>query len=275
MIRSVPLALGPYKGEIAEAYAVTDLRAALRDPAALAASPGAEILLDGRNKVVGLPAAPGAGRPGPLVLKAFRTRGLKRLESAFRRSKAARAWRGALALVEAGLETPAPVAFLERRRGGFVVESYYLAERVEAAPEIRGLFRELPDADLDPLLAALASTVAGAHARGIVHRDLSDGNVLVRRGPDGSPSFVFLDTNRVRAGRRPGTLARARNLVRLGIPGRRRALFLEAYVRAAGPAVRPRLFTSAYRFAKASFARRLKIKKALRLRALANKLRIQ
>lgn len=267
------IVLGQYRGEIASAFDTPDVRAVLADPKRLASGPAAELLHEGRNRLAAAGLRLGPDDRLDVVIKEYRSYGIDRAKSLFRVSKAARAWRGAAALADGGFATPSLIAFLERRRGGFVVESFYIAERVRGAAEIRGLWPGLAEADLGPLVTALARTLRAVHDRGIFHRDLSDGNILVAR--DGREfRFIFLDTNRIRLRRRIGPTARARNLVRLGIPPRLRAAFLEGYA-AVGGHPPGAYFVFWYNLAKAAFASWLGVKKALRLRKIARSLKIQ
>jgi hypothetical protein len=268
------IAAGPYRGLI---------HARFRDQAAELArvfesgrspldSPGAEIIHEGRNRL-GVVSWPWmiAGFPR-VVVKEFGFRGLNRLKSLFGPSKAVRAWRGAVALVERGLPTPFPVAFLEERRRGLVSSGYFLAGWVADAREIRHLFRELEGEALGRLLAALAPFLRECHDKGILHRDLSDGNILVKRAEEGGPRFFLLDTNRIRIRRRIGRRVRVRNLVRLGVPVARRREFVGLYF---GDKARLGLWFAYYRARKGAYAGAVALKKKLRLRTIARKLRIQ
>jgi serine/threonine protein kinase len=268
-----PLSLPPYRGEIAESYSVPEYLSLLSDPRMLLSAPETEILLDGRNKVAAVKVTPIGRPPAVIVVKSFGARGLSRLKTLVQPSKAAKAWRGAVALIESGFRTAAPIAYLERRSGGLVRESYFVAEHLPGGREIRFLFRELPPVELESLLAALAGELVRVHAAGLLHRDLSDGNILVEND-GGAFRFFFLDTNRVRRRARLGSLARAKNLVRLGVPPGLRAHFLECYAAAAGGPLRPG-FALRYRAAKAAFSGWIGLKKKLRLKTLARKLKIQ
>jgi len=267
------LCLPPYRGEIVDSYALPEMLAALACPKRLMDEVGAETLAEGRNRVVAVSLRLGSLATSNLVLKEFSAFGIPKLKTLGRPSKAEKAWRGALALDRAGFETPRPVAFLEKRIRGMIEESYFVAERVSGSREIRGLFRELSADELRPLLAGLARVLFAAHEKGIFHRDLSDGNILVSVGADGF-RFCFLDTNRVRFRKRIGTLTRAKNLIRLGVPLPLRSLFLAEYA-AAGRRPPGRLFVFWYRLTKAAFTSWIRVKKALRLKKLARKLKVQ
>jgi hypothetical protein len=235
--------------------------------------PRTEVLQKGRNTVVALTLPLGQSRTVDCVVKSFGAAGLQRLKTLVLPSKAAKAWRGAHALMAAGFETPRPLAYLERRATGMIAECYFVAARVPAWPEIRALFRDPGPDGPRPLLAALAVSVAALHRAGILHRDLSDGNILVRRD-GGAFVFIYLDTNRVRIRKRLGASVRARNLVRLGIPAADRMFFLERYAEARGEKLSP-VFVHFYKEAKLAFTSWLRIKKALRLKKAARALRIQ
>ena len=192
--------------------------------------PSARVLLDRRNlvAVASVPAGP-SGR-ADAVVKMFRASGFKRLKTLLLPGKAARAWRGAVACRARAIPTPVPMAYLERRVHGFVDEGYYLSAYVPDAVEIRSLLRDLPPDDLGPLLAGLAKFLVLCHNEGILHRDLSDGNILVRTPRPGAFELWLIDTNRIRVRRDIPLLVRLRNLVRLGIPPAYQDLFLRYYL---------------------------------------------
>ncbi len=241
----------------------------------LPSAPGAEILHSGRNVITAARAPWDGGTSLDLVVKEFRLRGLHRLRTLFGPSKAERAARGARLLRQAGLHSPAPAAVVERRRRGTVDAAWLVAERVRGAVEIRGPLRELRGENLRRLLDGLAGRLRAAHDAGLEHRDLSDGNILVETGDDGGLRFHFLDTNRVRARRRRGGLgrkARAKNLIRLGVPAGERRGFLALY---AGGREPDPAFARTYERRKAAFERWLRFKKKARLRHWARKLKLQ
>jgi serine/threonine protein kinase len=265
---------GPlYSGEIDDLYATPEVLALLVDPSRLMEVPGAELLLEGRNKVVATKIAAGPAGMADIVIKEFRLQGIPKLKSIVQPSKAAKAWRGALFLFDAGFETPTPIAFLESRKGGFVGRSYFIAERVFDGREIRRLFRESPVEKLRPILFALAGTLFRLHEKGILHRDLSDGNILVKEDA-GAFQFIFLDTNRIRRCGRIGSAARAKNLIRLGVPPALRRFFLERYASAGGRPLQ-NAFVFWYTLNKTIFSGWIRFKKAVRLKRIARRLKIQ
>jgi hypothetical protein len=268
---AVPVKIGEYRGLIAAAYDDPAFLAALTPPEGLGARPGAETLSEGRNRITRVPLPLSSGAIADIIVKEFSSRGVNKLKSIVLPSKAERAWRGAAALIERGLGTAAPVAWLTKNKRGFVERSFFLSEGITGAAEVRGLFRDLPAGELEPLLDALAGFLSAAHAQGILHRDLSDGNVLVRKRDAGGCEFFLLDTNRIRVRRRVGGLARAKNLIRLGIPATHREYFLACYF-GGRPPTHLRLW---YKIDKSVFTNYIALKRRLRLRRLARALRIQ
>jgi len=264
--------LGEYCGLIDAGYNDPLILQSLRNPAGLWTRPGTEVLIDKRNRVGTVRLAFSTGRAAEVVLKEYSARGVNGLKSIILPSKAAKAWRGALALKKLGLATAAPVACVEKRKRGRVESSFFLAERISGAEEVRHLFRRFPPDKLRILLASLARYLSLCHDRGILHRDLSDGNVLVKTDADGRMSFFLLDTNRVRVRKKIRGLARARNLIRLGIPPDYQKVFLREYF---SPRGLPKTRWLWYKMNKAVFRGYIGLKKKLRLRRIARKLGIQ
>jgi hypothetical protein len=267
-----PLSLPPFKGRIQTAYNHPLFVQAISDCSRLLSNRDTEILLDGRNRVgvVSLPQQ--EGKNVEIVIKEFRSRVVNRLKSLFLPGKAFKSWRGALALLERGIETPPPAAYLEKRKGLFLNQGFFLAERVSAVEEIRFLFPEFPPSELRRLLISLSRYLFSCHKKGILHRDLSDGNILVKKDKPGEFRFYFLDTNRIRIKRRIGLLSRVKNLIRLGVPLDFQRFFLQHYL---GTTRVKRFLWFWYRINKSSYTNFVKLKKKLRLRQLARKLGIQ
>ncbi len=255
---------------VAEDLDTPEFRDALSGIRSLAGGPAAHVLLDARNRIVALPLAAGPGRFVDAVAKEFRPAGLKRLKTLAFPSKAVKAWRGAAACLERDVPTPRPMACLERRRAGIVAESWFVSGWIENASEIRPLFLELGGEDLRILIMELAAFLRRAHEQGILHGDLSDGNILVSGPPP--YRFFLIDTNRIRARRRLSRRVRIRNLIRLGVPPDAQEAFLDAYL---GEGKASTGLRRLYRRAKKRYAANVALKKKLRLRRLAEKLKIQ
>jgi len=264
--------LGVYEGAIHPEYDDRAFIDAIKDCGSLLDRPSARILLDTRNRVgiVSLPRS--SGKTEDVVVKEFRPRGVDRLKTLFLPSKAKRSWLGALGLIRKGLSTPKPIAFLDKNAGFFKNRSYFLAAEVKNVIEVRYLFRRLSGDDLFCLLDSLARHLSRCHERGVLHRDLSDGNILVRQSFDDKFEFLLVDTNRVRFKKRIGRFVRFKNLIRLGIPAESRRFFLERYL---GTKPLKKSMWIWYKMNKGCFTGYIRMKKTLRLKKIARKLRIQ
>lgn len=260
-----------FTGRIISDYDTPVLVEALKDCDTMLG--GACILEDSRNRVgvVSLPVD--YGKTAEFVIKEFRLQGVTKWKSLVLPSKAKKAWRGSLALVERGLLTPLPVAYLESTTSFFLERCYFISDYVPNTEEVRGLFRDLPSQELTPLLRDLARYLARSTASGILHRDLSDGNVLVKKKKDGSFQFFLLDTNRIRCRKnRIGVFRGIKSLIRLGVPPELQRFFLAEYL--LGSPVKS-VHWLWYRVNKSCFTGYIRLKELLRLKKLAQRLKIQ
>ncbi len=171
-------------------------------------------------------------------MKQFKNQGLKRrLDRTLRGSKAERSWRGAAALAAAGIPTADPVMLVESRRSDG--PSLFVSRRLQDAHEVRHFFRrlrddpsagEFPRIEAPAMLGLLGSFCRKVHDAGVWYRDLSMGNVLVRRSADGELEMYLVDCNRARIGRRMGLVRRSRDLCRFPIVRQEhREAFLKGY----------------------------------------------
>jgi len=180
-----------------------------------------KILLDARNRV-GAVDVKLNGHVSRVVVKSFRIKGINRLKSIVFPSKAQKAWFGSHILRKNSISTPYPIAFFEKRKGCVVRESYFLSEWAEGTLEVRALFKSLKGKDMEKLLKDLAGFLSFIRIKGLLHRDLSDGNVLVRGSREEGFQFFLIDTNRVR---KIKTFSVLRGLKSLGHPVCLSALF--------------------------------------------------
>lgn len=115
----------------------------------------------------------------------------------FRKSKARRAYENALVLLAKGFETPTPVAFLELAKHGLLRDSYFVSIH---CPYQR-LFREFADGSSivgrEAIIREFGILLARLHETGILHLDLSVGNILFDVLPDGC-HFSLVDLNRMK-----------------------------------------------------------------------------
>lgn len=177
---------------------------------AAAASPDA-VIYRGRNVIF---RATVGGRE--VAVKRFPVASVgKRLIYRIRKAKAVRAFDHAVRLGELGVGTPQPLAAVDIRRNGWPVASHFCSAFVAEFLEARVL--RFPDApDRTRLLGLLGGFVGRLHEFGVLHLDLTAGNVLLvpdAGAPDGF-AFQLVDINRMRFCR-VGVLAGIGNLVQL------------------------------------------------------------
>ena len=167
---------------------------------------GVSVLRNKRNRVWAVASPWNASRK--MVVKHFRpARGLRGWLQRFKPSKALRSWNGAHELLRRGISTPRPIAWLEHPHAPGESESYYLCEAFEGGSSARHAFyafnrREqaflgIPKGELYPAIARL---LVKMHGRGVFFRDLSAGNLLLRRTESGKIEFALIDTARARIG---------------------------------------------------------------------------
>jgi len=148
---------------------------------------GVSVLRNKRNRVWAVPAPWDASQK--IVVKHFRpARGLRGWLQRFKPNKALRSWNGAHELLRRGIPTPRPIAWLEHPHAPSESESYYLCEVFEGGSSARHAFYAfnrgepeflgIPRAEL---YSAIAALLLKMHGRGVFFRDLSAGNLLLRR----------------------------------------------------------------------------------------------
>lgn len=112
-----------------------------------------------------------------------------------RRSKADRAYHNAIEVLQRQIETPAPIAFIETYRKGFLDYSFFVSIQCEYPHSIRDFYHG-PLKGNEPLMTALAQYTAKIHEAGIYHKDLSPGNILYAQ--EGRKFyFSIIDINRM------------------------------------------------------------------------------
>jgi len=223
------LDLKSYKGRINPDFYRPDFVKKISQIDRLLQETSHQILMNGRNRISVIPFPLSEDKTADIVVKEFFTKDLNRMKTIFLPSKAQKAWWAGVALMERNLPTPVPVAYLEKKRSPFIDESSYFTVLEEGAEEIRFLFRRLSSDELESLIRSLARHLNFCHKKGILHRDLSDGNILVKKDAQGEYVFFLIDTNRVRLKNKLGILKRIKNLTRLGVPDACQRLFLEEY----------------------------------------------
>ena len=152
-----------------------------------------KVIYDARNQIRLITAPDGTA----LCVKRFHTpRLLNRIGYTFFRSpKAKRAYENALTLLDRGIATPEPVAYILLYKNHLLVESYL----VTLQSSLRHTFYEFRDGDIsgkESLIQAFARFTARMHDAGIYHLDYSPGNILYDQ-INGNWQFEIIDINRL------------------------------------------------------------------------------
>lgn len=153
-----------------------------------------ETIYEGRNKLK-------AFRVGgvDLIVKSFKKPHIinKIAYSFFRESKAKRSYLYALDLLSRGVDTPAPIAYINEYKHGLLSRSYYVCiyrkEAVQIAPYVHG------DIDNREVLEDMVRFIVSLHEKNVLHLDLSPGNVLIEK-IGGKNYFSIIDINRLKIG---------------------------------------------------------------------------
>jgi serine/threonine protein kinase len=266
------LNIPPFNGKIHPDYNHPDILEKLSDCKSLLDEPSTRILLEGRNRIGCCRFRMPDGEDEDVVIKEYCIHGINWLKSLLLPSKAFKAWQGSNTLVQKGISTPAPIAYLETRKGMFLDSSYFLSAMLEDVVEVRSLLPVLSGEELEVLLVEVARYLSRFWEEGILHRDLSDGNILVKKRDNGCHDFYIIDTNRIRHKRRLGVLLAVKSLIRLGVPSANQRFFLQEYLQ-------PRRLNNFlwfwYKLNKHTFTGYIGLKKVLRLKKIARKLKIQ
>ncbi len=148
------------------------------------------------------------------IVKSFRSPHLlNRIAYTFlRKSKAQRAYEYALTLLSKNIQTPYPVAFLELQKNGLFCHSYFISEFIEDYAHVREQMygRKIEDG----FLYAFVQFINEMHIKGILHKDLSPGNILYKQSGN-TFKFMALDINRMEFREKISIKARCKNFERL------------------------------------------------------------
>lgn len=148
-----------------------------------------EVIHDGRNKLLRA-----KWQNSDIVLKTFGRPLLRGWEYVLRKSKARRSYENAMTLLERGIDTPAPIAYSERRAAGTkrLISCTYIC-RYEPSQALADFY---DNAD-SQFIRDFARFVAALHEKGIRHDDLNNTNIRVK-GQNSTLTFSLIDLNRMR-----------------------------------------------------------------------------
>lgn len=116
-----------------------------------------------------------------------------------RHSKARRSFIYAKKLLERGISTPTPIAYIEQFNWG-LKDSYYISVESPLKRIIREFWDNPTIGDRTFILEAFGRMTAKMHKKGVVHLDYSAGNILFDIVND-KLDFTIVDVNRIKFGR--------------------------------------------------------------------------
>ena len=129
----------------------------------------------------------------------------------FRPSKAKRAYLYGMKLLELGISTPTPIAYIETFSKGLFCQGYLVTEYC-GDPDAR-ILREEPKGH-DDLVEAIAKYLVNCHEKGFIHGDTNLTNFLYRKDASGY-HITTIDINRSRFSPNPSKKQCLESLFRL------------------------------------------------------------
>ena len=116
----------------------------------------------------------------------------------FRPSKARRSYENALKLIEIGVGTPFPVAYINVRKCLLFNKSYFISLKSECSHVYKELiFNKFEEEEL--VMREIGRITAIMHNKGYAHRDYGCGNILFEKGENGI-KIDLVDLNRMYIG---------------------------------------------------------------------------
>lgn len=148
-----------------------------------------------------------------------------------RKSKAERSFVYANRLVEKGIGTPDPVAYILYKNSWGITRSYYISLQVDFDYEFRDLKKKHP-ADMELILREFTRFTYRLHRNSIYFLDHSPGNTLIKKEDDGY-HFYLIDLNRMKFKSIP-PLVGLKNFYRLNADDGMIGIIADEYARLTG-----------------------------------------
>ena len=130
----------------------------------------------------------------------------------FKKSKTERAYLFAGMLRKRGFDTPHEVAYIEQKKNGLLLDSYFVSLNCNHPPLSELLWKR--DFDRHPA-NELAAYMVELHVKGVLHGDLNLTNILYHTDAEGKYQFTLIDTNRSKFKPAPTKQECLKNLKRL------------------------------------------------------------
>lgn len=165
----------------------------------LAFSEEGQILKQDRASIVLARPVAIQGHSIDLVIKRPAVRdGLRGSIKRFGPSRVRRTWLKTWKLLLAGIAAEHPLFFVERRRGGKLIEQAIAFERVPGPTLYELNLDSLDDSDRNKLLADCGRVLAKIESQGWTHFDTKTTNWIVTTNPDGTLAPVMIDCDGLR-----------------------------------------------------------------------------
>ena len=116
-----------------------------------------------------------------------------------RPSKAERSYKYARTLIDKGISTPTPVAYIEIKKYGLFFNSFFISIKSRFHREIREISNDPDLPEAHEVLSGFARFTADLHQKGIFHKDYTPGNILFGKTGD-RYDFELVDLNRMKFG---------------------------------------------------------------------------
>lgn len=195
--------VGAWRGAIAASDAeVAEILKTALNPSFIGAPPKEAILRKARNAIWTIP-DPRDPTKKLVIKQPVRMHPHKKFLDRLKPSKGLRSWNGACELLRRGVETARPVAYFELINDKSLTMNYYICEYVDADFSARDIFSAFAQGEVsfqgitpEMIYQQLTDYLLLMHGRGVFFRDLSGGNILVKKKPDGTLGFSLIDTGR-------------------------------------------------------------------------------
>lgn len=227
--------IGVYQHEITTRFQLPEVIAQLSDISALLNNPQTQRISNGPDYVVKTQLFIDQN-PVAITIKVFKRQNWLKDRHDWRHgSKAKRSFNAACFLQSNNIDTPEPIAWLERWQGKRLMESYYVC-MFEPGICFRDAlsyiyYNQRDNAPLMDLLHIVAPAIRTMHDAGFMHGDMGNQNILLPRDENGAwLQAQFIDLNRAKYSHQTLTLAqRAFDLARIALPGAYLKIFKTIY----------------------------------------------
>jgi hypothetical protein len=127
----------------------------------------------------------------------------KKITDHYKPSKALRSWNGANELLRRGVDNAAPIAYFEKKQDHTRKLNYYICEYVPADFSLRDMFTAFANGATafegvtqQSAYQQVSDYLFNMHSHGVFFRDLSGGNVLIKKINTTELTFSLIDTGR-------------------------------------------------------------------------------